>query len=102
MLRYGKRDASDPLAAPSFAALRGESAAFELQWRSRSFEGHMEPLRGVGGTVIGTLGMALDVSERKQIERDAAALALHQDVSDQYRANYRTQVERHERHFAAG
>jgi non-heme Fe2+,alpha-ketoglutarate-dependent halogenase len=38
-------------------------------------------------------------------ERDAAALALHQDVSDRYRANYSTQVEsmqvgRHEELFA--
>jgi non-heme Fe2+,alpha-ketoglutarate-dependent halogenase len=33
-------------------------------------------------------------------ERDAAALALHQSVSDSYRANYKEQVERHARRFA--
>jgi non-heme Fe2+,alpha-ketoglutarate-dependent halogenase len=34
-------------------------------------------------------------------ERDAAALAAHQDVSDRYRENYRIQVGRHEQRFAA-
>jgi hypothetical protein len=33
-------------------------------------------------------------------ERDAAALAAHQEVSDRYRENYRQQVERHEQRFA--
>lgn len=33
-------------------------------------------------------------------ERDAAALAVHQQVSDRYRANYNEQVLRHERQFA--
>ena len=32
-------------------------------------------------------------------ERDAAALAAHQEVSDRYRENYRQQVERHEQRF---
>ena len=36
-------------------------------------------------------------------ERDAAALATHQAVSDAYRANYKIQVERHaERYGTAG
>ncbi len=34
-------------------------------------------------------------------ERDAAALALHQSVSDRYRENYRHQVTRHEARYAA-
>jgi hypothetical protein len=33
-------------------------------------------------------------------ERDARAYAVHQEVSDRYRANYREQVERHARRFA--
>ena len=33
-------------------------------------------------------------------ERDAAALAMHQAVSEQYRANYKVQVARHEAMFA--
>jgi non-heme Fe2+,alpha-ketoglutarate-dependent halogenase len=34
-------------------------------------------------------------------ERDAAALAVHQEVSDRYRANYQVQVERHAELFAS-
>jgi hypothetical protein len=33
-------------------------------------------------------------------ERDVAALAVHQQVSDRYRENYREQVRRHEQRFA--
>ncbi|MGE0221976.1 MAG: phytanoyl-CoA dioxygenase family protein [Acetobacteraceae bacterium] len=41
-----------------------------------------------------------DLIEPPTAERDAAAIALHQRVSDQYRANYQEQVKRHERQFA--
>jgi dipeptidase len=34
-------------------------------------------------------------------ERDAAALAVHQEVSDRYRENYKVQVARHAERFAA-
>jgi hypothetical protein len=39
-----------------------------------------------------------DLYDPPMAERDAAALATHQDVSDRYRENYREQVTRH---FAA-
>jgi hypothetical protein len=40
-----------------------------------------------------------DLIDPPAAERDAAALAVHQAVSDRYRENYRIQVERHERAF---
>jgi non-heme Fe2+,alpha-ketoglutarate-dependent halogenase len=40
-----------------------------------------------------------DPVEPPSAERDAAALAVHQQVSDRYRENYREQVKRHERTF---
>jgi hypothetical protein len=43
-----------------------------------------------------------DLIEPPGGERDAAALAAHQEVSDRYRENYRFQVERHEQRFAVG
>ena len=42
-----------------------------------------------------------DLIDPPTAERDAAALAKHQLVSDRYRANYREQVVRHEQQFAA-
>ena len=42
-----------------------------------------------------------DLIEPPTAERDAAALAVHQAVSDSYRANYKVQVERHAQKFAS-
>jgi hypothetical protein len=43
-----------------------------------------------------------DLIEPPSAERDAAALAVHQQVSDRYRENYQIQVERHvQRHAPA-
>lgn len=42
-----------------------------------------------------------DLVEPPHGERDPAALATHQAVSDRYRENYRIQVERHVQRFAA-
>jgi non-heme Fe2+,alpha-ketoglutarate-dependent halogenase len=41
-----------------------------------------------------------DLIDPPAAERDAAALAVHQQVSDQYRRNYNEQVRRHEQQFA--
>jgi hypothetical protein len=42
-----------------------------------------------------------DLIEPPGAERDPAALAVHQQVSDRYRENYNVQVRRHEQMFAA-
>ena len=42
-----------------------------------------------------------DLIDPPRAERDAAALAVHQEVSDRYRENYRFQVQRHEASYAA-
>lgn len=42
-----------------------------------------------------------DLIDAPTAERDAGALETHREVSECYRANYRVQVERHERRFAA-
>jgi hypothetical protein len=41
-----------------------------------------------------------DLIEPPSAERDAAALAAHQLVTDRYRENYRVQIKRHEQMFA--
>ena len=42
-----------------------------------------------------------DLIDPPAAERDAAALAVHQEVSDRYRANYNVQVRRHAEQFPA-
>jgi ectoine hydroxylase-related dioxygenase (phytanoyl-CoA dioxygenase family) len=42
-----------------------------------------------------------DLIDPPKAERDAVALAVHQEVSDRYRANYNEQVKRHAERFAS-
>ena len=56
-----------PLAA-SLRALNGESARYDMKWKDRSFQTTIEPLRDANGTVIGTAGLAIDVTERRDLD----------------------------------
>jgi CheY-like chemotaxis protein len=47
-------------------ALTGESVSYESEWMERSFQVRIEPLR-LGSNVVGTIGVALDVTEQKRI-----------------------------------
>ena len=50
-------------------ALLGEGCTYEVEYRGRFFRSHVEPLRGADGVIRGVLGMALDITESKQVER---------------------------------
>jgi signal transduction histidine kinase len=54
---------------PHLDGLRGIASTFELQWHERSFQSHLEPLRNPDGEIIGTVGVALDITERKKAEQ---------------------------------
>ncbi|HJQ10025.1 MAG TPA: diguanylate cyclase [Gemmatimonadaceae bacterium] len=55
-----------PLAA-HLRALQGELVRYETHWRGRSFETRVEPLRGPDGRISGTVGIAIDVTDRKSL-----------------------------------
>jgi diguanylate cyclase (GGDEF)-like protein/PAS domain S-box-containing protein len=55
-----------PLAA-HLRALQGELVRYETDWRGRSFETRVEPLRGADGKISGTVGIAIDVTDRKHL-----------------------------------
>ena len=55
-----------PLAA-HLRALQGELVRYETQWRGRSFETRVEPLRSADGHISGTVGIAIDITERKTL-----------------------------------
>jgi diguanylate cyclase (GGDEF)-like protein/PAS domain S-box-containing protein len=55
-----------PLAA-HLRALRGELVRYEVDWRGRSFETRVEPLRSADGHISGTVGIAIDVTDRKTL-----------------------------------
>jgi len=50
-------------------ALEGRTGTYEHQWHERTFHCHVEPLQDEDGAVIGTVGVALDITDRKRAER---------------------------------
>src|SRR5712671_7534402 len=55
-----------PLAA-HLRALQGELVRYEVDWRGRSFETRVEPLRAPDGKISGTVGIAIDITDRKTL-----------------------------------
>ena len=57
-----------PLAA-HLRALQGELVRYETDWRGRSFETRVEPLRATDGRITGTVGIAIDITDRKTLHQ---------------------------------
>ncbi len=55
-------------------ALNGETVRYADEFRGRFYEVALEPFREPGGSVGGVIGLALDVTERRQIEVERAQL----------------------------
>ena len=58
-------------------ALKGETVSYEFERGERSYAAKLDPLRDGGGKICGVIGVALDITERKQAEREVEhSLAL--------------------------
>jgi CheY-like chemotaxis protein len=68
-------DAFPPVAA-HLGALRGEARDFEHDWNGRRMSVRIEPLRAEDGSLVGLVGVAVDVTDQRQVER---ALKLQAD-----------------------
>jgi hypothetical protein len=44
-------------------ALQGEAHSYRNEWGGRTYEAHVRPLYGPDRSIIGTLGMALDITD---------------------------------------
>jgi PAS domain S-box-containing protein len=60
---FGTEDRHYPPLAAHFGALEGRVGDYEVEYRDRMFYSHVEPLRGEGGTVVGVVGLGLDMTE---------------------------------------
>ncbi len=63
-------DPDYPPIAAHRRALAGESVTYEAVWEGRTFQSHVEPLRGEAGEVVGVIGIAFDVTPRKEAEAE--------------------------------
>jgi two-component system, cell cycle sensor histidine kinase and response regulator CckA len=61
-------DRTFPPVAAAYRAIAGEARTFSLEWKDGSYACHIEPLRGANGVIQGAICMALDVTDRKQLE----------------------------------
>lgn len=62
-------------------AARGESRAFEMRWKGRLYHVQVEPFRQSDGTVTGTIGVALDVTDQMLVKLELrVARQIQQDL----------------------
>ena len=63
------------------AALNGISSRFEYKRRKHVFDISLEPLRDSNGSILGCIGVALDITERKKTEEDIRYRATHDGLT---------------------
>ncbi len=64
---FQANDPGFPAIAAHLKALAGEAVTYEMEWKKRAFETHVQALRDSEGAVIGVIGVALDITDRKQL-----------------------------------
>ncbi len=71
----------DPECTPVSAhlrALRGESLSHEMEWKGRTFQVRVEPLRSPNRKISGTIGVVLDVTDHRQTVAELRARVRQQ------------------------
>lgn len=81
------QDAGEPPAKQHFLALHGVSSRVEYASRNRLFDLSIGPYRDPQGKIIGCIGMALDITERRKTEEEIRFRASHDGLTGL--ANYR-------------
>ena len=77
----------EPPVKQHFLALRGVSSRLEYPSRNRIYDLSIGPYRDPQGVIIGCIGMALDITERKKTEEEIRFRASHDGLTGL--ANYR-------------
>lgn len=61
-------------------ALEGQSVSYDAEWLGRFWEVKIDPLHEPGRSVSGTIGVALDVTERRTLDREINFARLVQEA----------------------
>jgi len=64
----GTRDPDHPMLTAHRAVLEGVPAVDELRHEGRVYRVHLEPWRAGSAGIVGVLGVALDITDRRQME----------------------------------
>jgi len=51
-------------------ALQGESVGYEMEWAGLVFDSHLDPISDPGGEIVGVVGVAMDITERRRTEQE--------------------------------
>jgi PAS domain S-box-containing protein len=62
----GRPDLESTPVSAHVRALRGESLSHEMEWHGHTFQVRVEPLRNPERRIAGTIGVVLDVTDRKE------------------------------------
>jgi signal transduction histidine kinase len=76
-------------------ALQGTPTDFELSWAGRTFYGRVEALRDADDQIVGVVGVAFDITDRKQAEEQLRNLS-HRLVTAQENERRRIARELHD------
>jgi PAS domain S-box-containing protein len=68
----GTRDPAEPVIAHHLAALAGERQAFEYPYRGRWYSVFIDPMPDADGTIVGCVGAAFDITDRRAAEAQLA------------------------------
>jgi diguanylate cyclase (GGDEF)-like protein/PAS domain S-box-containing protein len=91
---FQKPNPDFPPIAAHRRALAGESVSYEVEWVERIYHSHVEPLRDTQGLIVGVIGIALDITDRKRFEAQLAYLANHDPLTGLFnRRRFREELE---------
>lgn len=78
---FGPSQAGGRIADSLAAALTGEPQACELNWEGRWHQAFADAMRDEKGTIVGTIGIAVDITERHRAEEALARAATTDDLT---------------------
>jgi PAS domain S-box-containing protein len=77
---FQTRDPEAPPIAAHLRALKGVSANYVQEWGDNAYDTAVEPLHDVEGRIIGTIGVAEDITDLKRAEREREKLIQELDA----------------------